>query len=260
VILGLDTSTAATAVAVWAPDGPEVERRDDPAPGTRPGHASRLLPLVDEALAAAQATWDDVERIACGVGPGGFTGLRLGIATARALAQARDLPLIGVSSLSALHEGVRPLHMDALRKSQSDPLEGSDPSALEGSDPSALEGSDPSARSGVVAAVIDARRGEVFAAIWDGDAQVLEPVAIAPGALAAQLPAGALAVGDGAVRFRSELERAGASVPADDSPAHRVSALVVCRLGAAGTPADRDALLPDYRREPDAKPPRLSPP
>jgi tRNA threonylcarbamoyladenosine biosynthesis protein TsaB len=237
VILGLDTATPATAVAVWAPGGPEAERRDDPPEGARPGHASRLLPLIAEALAAAGATWDDIDRIACGIGPGGFTGLRLGIATARALAQSRDLPLVGVSTLAALHEGVRPL--------ESTPLKGSDPFRRE------VEGLP------AVAAVIDARRGEVFAAVWRGDDVVLEPVALAPDALAARLPAGTLAVGDGAVRFRAELQRAGASVPADDSPAHRVSALVVCRLGAAGTPADRDALLPDYRREPDAKPPRL---
>jgi tRNA threonylcarbamoyladenosine biosynthesis protein TsaB len=221
VILGLDTATSATAVAVWAPEGPAVERRDDPPPGQRPAHASRLLVLVEEALAAADAGWDAVDRIAVGVGPGGFTGLRLGIATARALAQARDLPLVGVSSLEALAkatEGVRPL--------------------------------------GVVA-VIDARRGEVFAAGWRGGERFLDPVAIAPEALAQRVPAGVLAVGDGAVKFRAELERAGAHVPADDSPAHRVSALEVCRLGATGDPADRDGLLPDYRREPDAKPPRL---
>ena len=64
-----------------------------------------------------------------------------------------------------------------------------------------------------------------------------------------------LAVGDGAVRFRAELERAGVAVPADGSRAHRVSALMVCRLGRAREPVDRDALLPDYRREPDAVPP-----
>jgi len=67
-----------------------------------------------------------------------------------------------------------------------------------------------------------------------------------------------LAVGDGAVRFRSELERAGVAVPADGSSAHRVSALMVCRLGRAREPADRDALLPDYRREPDAAPPKTN--
>jgi tRNA threonylcarbamoyladenosine biosynthesis protein TsaB len=208
VILGLDTATPATAVAVWAPDGAAVERRDDPAPGERPGHASRLLALVDEVV----DDWGAIARIAVGVGPGGFTGLRIGVATARALAQARDLPLVGVSSLAALAAGA--------------------------------------SHDGPVVAVIDARRGEVFAA----SPGTFEPVALAPDALAARIAPGSLAVGDGAVRFRAELERAGAAVPADDSPLHRVSALEVCRLGAAGEPADRDALLPDYRREPDAKP------
>jgi tRNA threonylcarbamoyladenosine biosynthesis protein TsaB len=221
VILGLDTATPSTAAAVWAPGGPEVERRDDPPPGQRPGHAGRLLVLVEEALAAADAGWEDVERIGVGVGPGGFTGLRLGVATARALSQARDLPLVGVSSLRALAEGVRGRH------------------------------------AGPVLAVIDARRGEVFAAGWRDGEPVFEPVAIAPAALAGRIGPGTLALGDGAVRFRTELERAGADVPADGSPAHRVSALEVCRLAARGAPADRDALLPDYRRDPDAKPPRL---
>jgi tRNA threonylcarbamoyladenosine biosynthesis protein TsaB len=223
VIVGIDTATAATAAAVWAPGGLAIERRDDPPPGERPGHSARLLVLVEEALAAAGAGWDAVERIAVGVGPGGFTGLRLGIATARALAQARDLPLAGVSSLEAL---------------------------------AAAAGEDAAAAT--VLAVIDARRGEVFAAAWRGGEQVLEAVAIAPAELAAIVDPGTLAVGDGAVRFREELERAGAVVPPDGSPAHRVSALAICRLGAGGEPTERDALLPDYRREPDAKPPRPS--
>jgi tRNA threonylcarbamoyladenosine biosynthesis protein TsaB len=227
VILGMDTATPATAVAVWAPDGPAAERRHDPAPDERPGHASRLLALVDELV----TDWDAITRIAVGVGPGGFTGLRIGIATARALAQARDLPLVGVSSLAALAAGARPL--------ASQPLRGSVP----------LSGGDARGQTPVVG-VIDARRGEVFAA----SPGVFEPVALAPETLAARIEPGSLAVGDGAVRFREELERAGATVPADDSPLHRVSALEVCRLGAAGEPADRDALLPDYRREPDAKP------
>ena len=214
MILGFDTATAATAVAVWAPGGPAVERRDDPPPGERPNHAGRLLVLVEEAFAAAGAGWDQVERIAVGVGPGGFTGLRLGVATARALAQARNLPLVGVSSLEALAAGAA-----------------------------------DEAGTAVVA-VIDARRGEVFAA----SPAAFGPVALEPAALAARIEPGTLAVGDGAVRFREELERAGARVPVEGSELHRVSALQVCRLGAAQDPTDRDALLPDYRREPDAKP------
>jgi tRNA threonylcarbamoyladenosine biosynthesis protein TsaB len=219
VILGLDTSTPATTVALWAPDGPAIERRDDPPPGARPAHGSRLLALVEEALDGTG--WDAVDRIAVGIGPGGFTGLRLGIATARALAQARELPLVGVSSLAALAAGAA-----------------------------------DEARGRAVIAVIDARRGEVFATAegW------FEPAAMKPEGLAGRIEArgsAPLAVGDGAVRFRAELEGAGAVVPADGSPLHRLSALQVCRLGAQGEPADRDALLPDYRREPDATPPRL---
>jgi tRNA threonylcarbamoyladenosine biosynthesis protein TsaB len=205
---------------VWAPGGPEVERRDDPQPGARPGHAGRLLVLVEEVLAAAGAGWPDVERLAVGVGPGGFTGLRLGVATARALAQARGMPLAGVSSLAALAAGAGP---------------------------------------GTVLAVIDARRGEVFAAAWEDGRPLLDAVAIAPADLAARIGrpplATPLAVGDGAVRFRADLERAGAVVPEDGAAVHRVSALQVCRLGVEAQPVDRDALLPDYRREPDAKPP-----
>jgi tRNA threonylcarbamoyladenosine biosynthesis protein TsaB len=217
VILAFDTATPSTAVAVWAPDGPQVELRDDPAPGERPRHAERLLPLSEAALAEARATWADVERLAVGVGPGGFTGLRLGVSTARALAQGRGLPVIGVSSLEALAEPV-------------------------------------DART--VAAVIDARRGEVFAAAWRDGAALFEAAALAPEALAATLPSGTVAVGDGAVRFREQLERAGVAVPADGSPVHRLSALAVARLAEGREPADRDALLPDYRREPDAVPPK----
>jgi len=209
VSLGLDTATASTAVGLSAPGGLEVERRDDPPLGARPAHAGRLLLLVEDVLAAAAADWDAIERIAVGVGPGSFTGLRLGIATARGLAQARDLPLVGVSSLAALAVGAD-------------------------------------------LAVIDARRGEVFAAAPD----VFGPTALKPEELAARIEPGWLTVGDGAVRFREQLERAGAVIPADDDPQHRVSALQVCRLGATGEPADRDTLLPDYRREPDAKPRR----
>ena len=113
------------------PDGTVVEARDEPEEGSRGAHASRLLVLLEQALADGGVGWDAVDRIAIGVGPGGFTGLRIGIATARALAQARGLPLVPVSSLAAL----------AARRRR---------------------------RRGAVAAVIDARRGEVFAAAWDG--------------------------------------------------------------------------------------------
>jgi tRNA threonylcarbamoyladenosine biosynthesis protein TsaB len=208
MIAGLDTSTPITSVAILG-DGVERELHDD---GARPAHATRLQPLLEQLV----PDWAEITRLCVGIGPGGFTGLRLGIATARAIAQAKEIPVVGVSSLDALAHP----------------------------------------RSGKVAAVIDARRGEVFAATYEDGERTSEPAPLAPAALAARLGPGWVAVGDGAVRFREELERTGASVPADGSDAHRVSALNVCRLGRAAEPVDRDALLPDYRREPDAKPPQ----
>lgn len=225
IVLGLDTATSATVVGVLGADGVVHEVRDDPSPGARPAHAARLLAAVDEALAAAGVGWDEVTRLAVGLGPGSFTGLRIGIATARGLAQARGLEVVGVSTLEALARG---------------------------------------AAAERVLAVLDARRGEVFAAAWEGSDpfRVLEgftPAALAPEALAEKvgaMPVAPLAVGDGAVRFRGSLEAAGAQVPPDEDGVHRLRAGLVCKLGAEGSPTDRDALLPDYLREPDAVPRR----
>jgi tRNA threonylcarbamoyladenosine biosynthesis protein TsaB len=231
IVVGLDTATSATVAGVLAGDGRVYEVRDDPEPGARPAHASRLLGAAEEALAAAGVGWDEVARLAVGVGPGSFTGLRIGIATARALAQARHIPVTGVSTLEALARG-----------------------AVGGTGQAVPSGE---AASSPILAVLDARRGEAFAAAWQDGALVLAPAALAPEALAervAALPGTPLAVGDGAVRFRGPLEAAGAHVPPDEDGTHRLRAEHVCRLGVEGTPTDRDALLPDYLREPDAVP------
>ena len=105
IVLGLDTATPATVAGVLLADGTVVEVRDDPEPAARPAHAARLLAAAEEALAAAGVGWGELDRLAVGVGPGSFTGLRIGIATARALAQGRELPIVGVSSLEARRAG-----------------------------------------------------------------------------------------------------------------------------------------------------------
>jgi tRNA threonylcarbamoyladenosine biosynthesis protein TsaB len=217
IVVALDTASPSTVAGVLLAGGRVVEARDDPPAGSRGEHAARLLPLIEQARMQGGVEWGDVDRIAVGVGPGGFTGLRIGIATARALAQGHGLPLVGVGSLAALAAGAE----------------------------------------GTVAAVLDARRGEVFAGVWQAGRELVAPAALAPERLAerlARLEAPVQAVGDGAVRFRAELERAGVAVPADGSSVHRIGAAPLCRLGAVGEPAERDRLLPDYLREPDAKP------
>jgi tRNA threonylcarbamoyladenosine biosynthesis protein TsaB len=228
-ILAFDTATRATTVAVWDTDGDAAfEGRDDPGPGERPHHATRLMPLIAEQLGAAGLGWADVDRIAVGVGPGTFTGLRIGLATARALARARSLPLVGVSTLESLALG-------ATRAAQTD----------EGA---ALD---------AVLAVIDARRGEVFAGAWTPDVRALmQPVALAPEALAERIPElgkAVLAVGDGAVEFRAVLERWEAQVPEDRSDLHKVSAINHCRLASGKPESSPDQILPDYLRLPDAE-------
>lgn len=75
---------------------------------SRQGHVRHLSGLVEEALAAAGVGLGQIERIAVDVGPGSFTGIRVGLATARGLAQPRGLPVVGVLSVAALLDGYPP--------------------------------------------------------------------------------------------------------------------------------------------------------
>jgi tRNA threonylcarbamoyladenosine biosynthesis protein TsaB len=222
-VLALDTATPATTVALALSDENVLTRRHEPAAGERPGHVSELLPLALELLDEAGIDFPQLDRIAVGVGPGTFTGLRIGLATARALAHAHDLPLVGVSTLHSLAAGA----------------------------------AETAAGAPAVLAVLDARRGEAFAAAWAGaEEPLLAPAALTPEALGeavGALPPGVVAVGDGAVRFRTVLEAAGAVVPTDASAAHRVEAAVHARLAAGMEPKAPDQVLPAYLRLPDAE-------
>jgi tRNA threonylcarbamoyladenosine biosynthesis protein TsaB len=245
ILLGFDTATPSTAVALRMTDGSILQARDDPHPGEHPGHATRLLAMAHELLEAAGIGWSALDRIAVGVGPGTFTGLRIGVATARGLAQSLACELVGISSLQALAAPAL-----AQRQAQA------------------------------VLAVIDARRGEVFAGAYEhggdgGPHELASPRALAPedlgSAMAEALPGDPavadnpvdavgpapggswLAVGDGAVRFRGHLDSLGVAIPPDSSALHAVSAESVCELAAVVTPAADRQILPDYRRRPDAE-------
>src|SRR6185437_6488245 len=102
----------------------------------------------------------------------------------------------------------------------------------------------------------DARRKEVFAAPFAApDGPQLEPATVLAPGLVAELVSGPVpAVGDGAVRYRAELEAAGLEVPPDEAPEHLLRASAVCELGLAGEPAaDYQLVVPDYLRRPDAE-------
>jgi tRNA threonylcarbamoyladenosine biosynthesis protein TsaB len=246
IVLGFDTATHATAVGLRLADGSALQARDDPPAGAHPGHATRLLGMADELLAQAGLGWERVERIAAGRGPGRFTGLRVGIATARALAQSLRVELVGVSSLRAL----------------------------------ALGAASDTAEPVPTLAVIDARRGEAFVGAYSAAAVLALSEPISDGAqltgellLERALRAEQLseivaeverlggsrgehwrAVGDGALLYREQLRDAGVEVAAEDSPLHLIDGAAVCRLGALAPGASKqpEQLLPDYRRSPDA--------
>ena len=218
-ILGFDTATPATSVCVLHGDGEAFEHVPGPAElASRPAHGSELLPRVAEVLDRSGAGFSDLEAVAVGVGPGTFTGLRVGIVTARALAHAHDLPVHPVSSLAALAEGIdAPLRL---------PL-------------------------------IDAKRGEVFGALRDAQGEVVAEFVARPEEVVERIGergASALAAGDGSIRFRSALEAAGVGVAPDGSELHVVRGLHVCRLASRAPAAAPEAVAPNYLREPDAVP------
>jgi tRNA threonylcarbamoyladenosine biosynthesis protein TsaB len=221
-VLGVDTATADTAVAVVRGGEVLAERRVQASTDGRPRHAASLLGEVEAAVEIAGG-WDQIGRIGVGIGPGTFTGLRIGIATARALAQGRGLPVAAVGSLAALARGI-------------------DSATAGGRDRLAL---------------IDARRGEVFAALEDGDGKPLWPPFVStPEALCerlaerAEAPVGA---GDGSLRFRQMLEAAGVVVPGDADPAHRMAGRDVCALAEGAAAGAAELVKPVYLRRPDAE-------
>lgn len=228
IVLALDTATPQTVVGLRLADGSVGEARHVPAPGERPGHVTQSLALAAGLLDAAGLRWSDVERLGVGIGPGSFTGLRIGLATLRGVAQGTGAELVGISSLLALARGAQ----------------------------DAGHGAVP------VLACIDAGRREAYAAAWRGAERLTEVHGLGVDALAAlgaRLGPDTLAVGNGSLGFRAALEEAGVHLPDEASALHGVSGAALCALTVEGTPAGRDTLLPDYVRAPDAIPKHLRP-
>jgi tRNA threonylcarbamoyladenosine biosynthesis protein TsaB len=226
-IVGFDTSMPVTAACVLRADGRTFST---PPPGPErllgpPGHSAELLPALAALLEEASVEWEEVTALAVGVGPGTFTGLRIGVATARALAHALEIGISPVPSLAALAAGLE---------------------AAGGEDRPMLP-------------LIDARRRQVFAALYR-PGRPLEPewgpFALDPEELVARLAEGGespLAAGDWALESRADLEAAGALVPPADSGLHAVDALHVCRLAEMIDPIPPAEVTPVYVRLPDAE-------
>ncbi len=117
LVLALDTATPTlvAGLARWSPDGATEVLAERAVPsGNR--HAELLTVAVTDVLRDAGLALADVDAVVTGLGPGPFTGLRVGVVTAAALGDARGLPVVGVCSLDAVGSGARTVVTDARRK------------------------------------------------------------------------------------------------------------------------------------------------
>lgn len=216
MLLGIETAAERVGVALADDEGVRAvvwvrgERR----------HAEALAPAIAHVLEQGQVTLAEVDAVAVDVGPGLFTGLRVGVATAQGLAQGLGIGVIGVTSVAVL----------------------------------AREAFD-AGWEGQVAAVVDARRKEVFAATFSAPTTQVEPPArFAPGELAASLRdvPDLLVVGTGAHRYPEAFASLHVAAISAPSPAALV-ALAADRLRAGHEPVDPATLRPVYLREADAR-------
>jgi tRNA threonylcarbamoyl adenosine modification protein YeaZ len=213
-VLAIDTALAACSAAVFDTEGGALLAIES-QPMHR-GHAEALLPLVARVMQAAQTRFVDLHRIAVTTGPGSFTGLRVGISAARAIALAAGLPAIGVTTLEAYAA----------------PYFGSP--------------------DGPIAAAIDARHQHVYLQVFavDGRTLVAPRVASLAEAIAAAKGA-ALVIGSGAPLVAAAWP-AGEPAPVFD-PRQAPDIGWVARLGARAATSSSPP-KPLYLRAPDARP------
>ena len=222
LILGLDTATPQVSVAVGGHEG--VLASVSSARGRQ--HAEVLVPAIEFTCRQARVELSEISVVAVDLGPGLFTGLRVGVATAKAMAHALRVPMIGVSSLDLVALPVR-------------------------------------FSSKLIVAAIDARRGEIFSACYrqvpGGVQRTDEPRVGSPEDLASDLVArdeDTLLVGDGALRHREIFESIAGVELADESLAHP-SASSLVQLAHAHALREEFVkpweLSPLYLRKPDAE-------
>jgi tRNA threonylcarbamoyladenosine biosynthesis protein TsaB len=204
--------TAGPVIGVAAADGERVAARALRVARGTEGVLPGLVTAVLESLGLRLA---DLQGVVVAEGPGAFTGLRVGMAAATALALARGVPVVAVDALT----------------------------------PRALR----AGAGGPTLALLDARKGRVYAAAWDAAGfRTHEPVDVAP-EVAAAFPGGPFrATGEGAVVYRAVVEAAGGSVVADaDDPGVGALAVEGARRLAGGDGRDPALVVPRYVRAPD---------
>lgn len=217
-VLVVDTALGLCTAGLFEVEGEAVRRLGLRSEPMTKGHSERVAGFARDAMAEAGLAFDAIDRIGVTVGPGSFTGLRVGLAFAQGLGAALDRPVVGVSSLDALAASAE-------------------------------------APTGPVAALIDARRGQVYARFFTDGVPDAAAEALSLDAAAeriAHLAPGAVLIGSGAALF-------GEAFPAlAQAPLAGPAPEALARLTAATDPATAPP-RPLYLRAPDATPPSRLP-
>lgn len=221
LVLAIDTAFERCCVGLYDSSSQTLLARREPIIGK--GHAERLMALVVETLDEVDVGYGDVERIAVTIGPGSFTGLRVGVSATRGWALALGVPAVGVSTLEGMAASLPPSERD---------------------------GKD-------VLTVLDAKRGEVYAALFDRDGlPVRQPTALTPDALVSFVgdrSSPLVIAGTGAaIAARALAERS----PGIATQEAYVDVASLAELGASRDPAG--APSPLYLRGADAKLPAVA--
>jgi tRNA threonylcarbamoyladenosine biosynthesis protein TsaB len=229
MILALTTASARGAVALLAGEQLLAEQHYE----DELRHAERLLPTIDAVTRAAAVAPTALTAVACDVGPGSFTGLRVGLATAKGIALALDLPIVGVGSLAAM--------VTAAFASVSGP-------------------------SNQIVGLLDARRAELFFAAYGPRGEVVcPPTLVAAADLVPALASRGIDLGASWVcgRAAAGLGLPGARVEAafacELPSAEWIARIARRRLAAAPRGDDLSALEPVYLRPVDARRPKIAP-
>lgn len=225
LVLGLETGTPIASLGLIADGGPLAQI-------SRPvnSHGAKLPAMVDELLDQAAVRIDQLAAVAVGIGPGSFTGLRIGLGYAKGLAWAGRLAILGINSLDALAVGAA---------------------------------SHPTARPGtIICPVLDARKGEVYAALYEVTTtaveKILDDTVVEPGGLTARIGGEAIFVGEGASVYGTQLTDAlgtRANILDDGEQQYSRGMMVAALAGARIANQDLDSVLklqPSYVRSLEA--------
>jgi tRNA threonylcarbamoyladenosine biosynthesis protein TsaB len=230
-MLAIDTCFGAVSAAVCRVEAVGLHELAEVYEVRATGHAERLMPIIEETLTRSGVGLRDIARLAVSVGPGSFTGVRVGVAAARALSLATGKPVVGVTSLSAMAHEARQQLGDA-------------------------------ARGRLLIAAVDARGGMVYVQLFEDSGAAGVPALLRPAEAAAMVGRRqAVIVGSGAVTVANSVADASGQVEValvDLQPRARAVAALAVDLAPTGPVRPLYLRLPDARLPADQSLPRVA--